>query len=158
MTFDNQKTTIRIFLNKMISAIVAAVSIVTILVTRWFDPQLLGITKYQWVLIVAGVYLLLVILSWVRGMNYFYFDDRGDKIIIRYYPIRPMGRKKKAIQIPKISLAGFEIKRTLLGLRKILILKQHVKKRVAKYPPIAITSLTPQELEILEKHLRLYAR
>lgn len=158
MTFDNQKTTIRIFLNKMILAMIAAAMVVAILSTQWFDPKLLGITKYQWILIVAGVYLLLVVLSWIRDLNYFYFDDEGDKIIIRYYPIRPLGRKKKAIQIHKISFAGFEIKKTLLGIKKILILKQLVKKTVAKYPPVGITALTKKELALLEKQLSLYVR
>jgi hypothetical protein len=158
MTFDNQKTTIRIFLNKMILAIVAAVTVVTILTTQWFRPQLLGITQYQWVLIVAGAYLLLVVLSWIRDMNYFYFNDKGDKIIIRYYAIRPLGRKKKAIQIQKISFAGYEIRKTFFGLKKILILKQHMKKTVAKYPHIGITALTKQELALLEKQLSLYVR
>ena len=158
MTFDNQKTTIRIFLNKMILAIIAAVAIVAILATPWFHPELLGITKYQWILIVAGAYLLLVVISWIRNLNYFYFDDTGDKIIIRYYPIRPLGRKKKAVQIPKISFAGFEIRKTALGIKKILILKQHVKRTVANYPPISITALTKQELAMLEKQLSIYVR
>jgi len=158
MTFDNQKTTIRIFLNKMIHAIIAAVAIVAILATSWFYPELLGITKYQWILIVAGAYVLLVVISWIRNLNYFYFDDTGDKIIIRYYPIRPLGRRKKAIQIPKISFAGFEIRNTTLGIKKLLILKQHVKRTVANYPPIGITALTKKELAMLEKQLSIYVR
>ena len=158
MTFDNQKTTIRIFLRKMLLAIITAVLVVAILATTWFDPDLLGITKYQWIFLVACMYVLLVVLSWVRDLNYFYFDDKTDKIIIRYYPIRPLGRKKRAIQIPKTALAGYEIKMTTFGLKKILILHQYIKKSVAKYPPIVITSLTRQELALLEKQLTSYIR
>lgn len=158
MKFDNQKTTIRIFLNKMLLAIITAVAIVAILATPWFDPELLGIMKYHWILLVTGVYLLLVVISWIRDLNYFYFDDKGDKIIIRYYPIRPLARKKKAIQIQKISFAGFEIKKTALGIRKILILKQYVRRTVANYPPIGITALTRNELKLLKKQLSAYVR
>ncbi len=158
MTFDNQKTTIRIFLRKMVIAIAAAISVVTILAAPWFDPDLLGILKYQWILLIAVLYILIVAVSWMRGLNYFYFDDKGDKIIIRYYPIRPLGRKKKAVQIQKTVFAGFEIKKPVLGLKKNLILKQYVKKKVAKYPPIGITALTRQELRALEKQLSIYAR
>ena len=158
MTFDNQKTTIRVFLRKMLIAILTAVILVIVRTTSLFRPELLGISQYQWIYVIAGAYLLIVVISWFRGLNYFYFDDTGDKIVIRYYPIRPLGRKKKAIQIPKISFAGFEIRRTSLGLKKILILKQHVKKSVANYPPIGITSLTRAELDMLEKQLSIYER
>ena len=158
MKFDNQKTTIRIFLRKMLIAIIAAVAIVTILTTTWFDPGLLGIIKYQWILIIAGTYLLIVIISWIRGLNYLYFNDEEDKIIFRYYPIRPLGRKKKAIEIRKVYFAGFEIKNTALGLKKVLILKQYFKNKVAKYPPIGITALTKQELDTIRKRLSVYVR
>jgi hypothetical protein len=45
-----------------------------------------------------------------------------------------------------------------MGLKKVLILHQHVKNKVAKYPPIGITSLTREELSRLEQQLSQYAR
>lgn len=158
MIIDNQKTVIRIFLRKMLLAIITVVIIVAMLATDWFKPKLLGITQYQWIILVAGIYILLMTGSWLRGLNYFYFNDKGDKLIIRYYAIRPLGRRKKALQIPKTALAKYEIIKTNLGLKKVLILHQHVKNKVAKYPPIGITSLTGDELSRLEKHLSLYVR
>lgn len=158
MTIENQKTVIRIFLRKMLLAIVTVVIIITMLATKWFKPDLWGITQYQWILLVAAIYIILIGGSWLRGLNYFYFNDKGDKLIIRYYPIRPLGRSKKAIQIPKTALAKYEIVKTNLGLKKVLMLQQHVKNKVAKYPPIGVTSLTPDELSRLEKQLSLYVR
>lgn len=158
MTIENKSTVIRIFLRKMILAIITVVIIVAILATNWFKPGLLGITQYQWILLVAAIYLLLIVGSWLRGLNYFYFNDKGDKLIIRYYAIRPLGRKKKAVQIPKTALAKYEIIKTNMGLKKVLILHQHVKKSVAKYPPIGITSLTSNELSQLEQQLSAYVR
>lgn len=158
MTIENQKTVIRIFLRKMLLAIVTVVIIVAMLATEWFNPGLWGITQYQWILLVAAIYLILVGGSWFRGLNYFYFNDKGDKIIIRYYPIRPLARRKRAIQIPKTALAKYEIIKTNLGLKKVLMLQQHVKNKVAKYPPIGVTSLTPDELSRLERQLTLYVR
>jgi len=158
MTIDNQKTVIRIFLRKMFIAIITVMIIVAMLATDWFKPALLGITQYQWIILVAAIYILLVSGSWLRGLNYFYFNDKGDKLIIRYYPIRPLGRTKKAVQIPKTALAKYEIIKTNLGLKKVLILYQHVKNKVAKYPPIGVTSLTPGELAQLEQQLSQYVR
>ena len=158
MTIENQKTVIRIFLRKMLIAIITVVIIVSILATNWFKPELLGITQYKWILLVAAIYILLIGGSWLRGLNYFYFNDKGDKLIIRYYAIRPLGRRKKAVQIPKTALAKYEIIKTNLGLKKVLILHQHVKKNVAKYPAIGITSLSRDELSRLEQQLSLYVR
>ncbi len=158
MTIDNQKTVIRIFLRKMFIAIITVVIIVAMIATDWFAPELLGISQYQWIILVALIYILLVSGSWLRGLNYFYFSDKGDKLIFRYYPIRPLGRKKKAVQIPKTALAKYEIIKTNLGLKKVLILHQHVKKQVAKYPPIGVTSLTAAELAQLEHQLNQYIR
>jgi hypothetical protein len=157
MTIDNQKTVIRIFLRKMFLAIITVVIIVAMLATDWFKPALLGIPQYLWIILVAACYILLAAGSWLRGLNYFYFDDQGDKLIFRYYPIRPLARSKKTMQIPKTSLAKYEVKKTNLGLKKVLILYQHVKKQVARYPPIGVTSLTKQEISMLEKKLSQYA-
>ena len=156
MTIENQKTVIRIFLRKMLIAIITVVIIVSMLATKWFKPELLGITQYQWIVLVAVIYILLIGGSWLRGLNYFYFNDKGDKLIIRYYAIRPLGRRKRVVQIPKTALAKYEIIKTNLGLKKVLILHQHVKKNVAKYPSIGITSLTRDELSRLENQLSLY--
>jgi len=158
MTIENQKTVIRIFLRKMLLAIITVVIIVAMLATDWFAPDLLGITQYQWIILVAAAYIFLSVGSWLRGMNYFFFSDKGDKLIFRYYPIRPLGRRKKAVQIPKTALAKYEISRANMGLKKVLILHQHVKNKVAKYPPIGITSLTGDELSRLEQQLSQYAR
>lgn len=158
MTIENQKTVIRIFLRKLFIAIITVVIIVAMATTKWFKPELLGITQYQWIILVAAIHFLLVGGSWLRGLNYFYFTDKGDKLIIRYYPIRTLGRKKRAVQIPKTALAKYEIIKTNLGLKKVLILHQHVKKNVAKYPSIGVTSLTRDELSRLEQQLSLYVR
>jgi hypothetical protein len=158
MVFDNKKTTIRIYLWKMIQAIVVVVLLVVIMVSGWFDKDVLGIEKYQWVILVTLVYLLLVIISRLRLLYYFYFSDDGDKILIRYYPIHPLVQKKKAVQIPKTALAGYEIQRSALGLKKVLVLRQHVKGKIANYPPIGITALSRIETDLLKKHLDRYSR
>lgn len=158
MIFDNKKTTIRIYLGKMILVIVTVVLLVGIMVSGWFEKDVFGISKYQWVILVTLVYLVLVTTSRLRQLNYFYFSDEGDKILIRYYPIHPLVQKKKAVQIPKIGLAGYEIKSSMLGLKKVLILQQKVKGSVAKYPPIGITSLNRKESDLLTKQLNKYLR
>jgi hypothetical protein len=45
-----------------------------------------------------------------------------------------------------------------MGLKRVLILHQHVKGNIAKYPPIGITTLTQAELAQFEKQLAKYVR
>ncbi len=158
MVIDNKITTIRIYLWRMIRTIVIGVLLIGILVSGWFDKDLLGVPKYQWIILVCLVYLVLVILDRFRKLNYFYFNDEGDKILLRYYPIHPVVRKKKAVQIPKIGLAGYDIRSSVFGLKKELILRQKIRGKVAVYPPIGITALKREELDLLEKHLDKYVR
>jgi hypothetical protein len=158
MIIDKQQIVIRVFLRKMILAIITVVAIIAMLATDWFKPELLGIPQYLWIIGIAVIYLLISAGSWYRGLNYFYFNDKGDKLIFRYYPIRPLARSKKAIQIPKTALAKAEIVRTNMGLKRVLILHQHVKGKIAKYPPISITTLTEAEVSQLAQQLARYAR
>jgi hypothetical protein len=46
----------------------------------------------------------------------------------------------------------------MLGLKKILLLMQVIKKSTAKYPPISITSLTAEELSMLTGQLSQYRK
>jgi hypothetical protein len=158
MVFDNKKTTIRIYLWKMIQAIITVVLLMIILVSGWFERDVLGVPKYQWVILVAMVYLVLVAVSRLRQSNFFYFSDEGDKILIRYHPIHPLVQKKSAVQIPKTGLAGYDIRSFFFGIKKVLILKQSMKGKVATYPPISITSLSDREIDLLEKYLDRYVR
>lgn len=158
MQFDNQKTTIRISLWKMFLAIFFAVLIIFFLATSWFNKPFIGLERYELILISAGLYLSIIIVIYILDLNYIYFNDDGDQIVIRYFPIRPLGRKKRAIQVPKISLAGFEVKKSLFGLKKFLVLHQKTLKGAAKYPAISITSLTNKEFEIITGQLKKYVR
>lgn len=158
MQIENQKTTIRVSLWKMFLAIFFAVLIIFFLATRRFNKPFLGLERYELIIISAGLYLFIILVIYLLDLNYIYFNDDGDQIVIRYYPMRPLGRKKKAVQIPKISLAGFEIKKSFLGIRKSLILHQKTKKGAAKYPAIGITALNKKELDIITSQLKRYVR
>jgi hypothetical protein len=158
MTFDNKKTTYRIYLRKLYIAILFTIIIVVFLASGWFDKPFQGLSKYMLILIVAIIYVLIIIINFIRDLNYFYFSDNGPNIIVRYYPLRPLSSSRRSVEIPKTSFAGYEIRQTMLGLKKILILMQVIKKSIAKYPPISITSLTAEELSMLTGQLSQYRK
>lgn len=158
MLIENKKTTIRVYLYKMIQASVTVILLTGIMVSGWFERDVLGISKYQWIIGITLLYVGMIIIARLRQLNYFYFNDEGDKIQIRYYPIHPLVQKKKAIKIPKIGLAGYDIQVSMLGLKKILLIRQKVKGKIATYPPIGITSLKSDELESLKEQLDKYVK
>ena len=156
MTFDNKKTSYKIYLRKLYLAISAALIIVFLLFSGLVEDPLLGLSKRQLIIAVAVVYFLIIIINFFRQQNYFYFNDSGKNIIVRYYPLRPMASSRKSVEIPKSRFAGFEIQDSMMGLKKNLILKQVLKKSVASYPPISISSLTREELAKLTRQLSSY--
>lgn len=158
MNFDNKKTTIRVYLWKMFMAIFFAVLIVFFLAANRFNKPFLGLERSHLILVTACLYLIIIIFIFFLDLNYFYFSDDTDRIIFRYYPIRPIGRKRRSVEIPKIALANYKIKSSFFNLKRTLILYQKVKKNVAKYPPIRITSLSKAEREMLENQLNKYIR
>ena len=142
----------------LVALLIVVVLLIGILVSGYFERDVLGITKYQWVLLVTLVYLILVVIARLRKLNYFYYNDEGDKILIRYYPIHPLVQKKRAIKIPKIGLSGYEFKKSMMGLKKTIVLRQKVKGKVATYPPIGITALSRKEVDLLKTNLDKYVR
>lgn len=128
------------------------------LTTTWFNKPVLGLDRTELILITAGLYLLIIIILYLLDLNYVYFNDEGDQIVVRYYPMRPFARKKRAIQIPKISLAGFNIRRSFFGFRRTLVLQQKTKKGIATYPGIGITALNTRETEFVVTELKRFVR
>ncbi len=159
MKFDNQKKAIRVSLNRMFIAIIFTILIIVVLVSGWFDKQLLGLEKGRIALIVLGVYVLINIYKYLLDLNYIFYSDDTDKIVIRYYPLRPFStRKRKSIEIPKQLFVRFRIKSMFFGQKKKLILYQAIKNTVAKYPPISISSLNSEELQKLTDSLTAHSR
>lgn len=142
----------------MFLAIFFAGLAILFLTTTWFNKPVLGLERKDLILITAGLYLLIIIILYLLDLNYVYFNDDGDQIVVRYYPMRPFVRKKKAVQIPRISLAGFDIKKTFFGLRKTLVLQQRTKKGIATYPGIGITALDSKETEAIIAELKRFVR
>lgn len=86
--------------------------------------------------------------------HYFAFKDSGDKLTFRFYNTHPFFMKPQAIEIHKKLLAKYEMKKSLGGLRKEIILHQKTPKGVATYPPISVRALGPQQWQKLDKALK----
>lgn len=155
MQIDLRRTAIRMRLRGLAMAFIFAALIMTILLSELLDKPLLGIGKAQAIYLLTGIYILAVIYNYIRDYHYIYFSDEGNKLILRYYSMRPLSQAKRSIEIPKGTLSRYELKSSLLGLRQKLILFQKVKGGVYKYPGVSITALAEEEKKKLLQALRL---
>jgi hypothetical protein len=120
----------------------AVIALAVILGHRgWHFPD----GRMLWISIGTGLYAL--IFSWRMWRNpyYVYFEYDENLIRIRYCSLRPLVIKKYAIEMHPSKLAGFEIVTSQFGLRKVLILSENRKGKIAKYPGVCINFLKKKE-------------
>lgn len=156
MKFNNEHTIYSIHVVKLLSVIFIMI-ITTLLITsrlgRLFEDAT-GLSRWLIVIVLAMLYIALVVYFKLRRSAYFSYNDEGSKIVIKSYLIGNSS-KKALYEISKNSLYKFEINRA--GLREELTLYTRNGTKVAKYPPLSITSITLAEKAQLEESLNRFA-
>src|SRR3989339_730129 len=105
--------------------------------------------NYLFEAVLSIVCVALFIIYMTMGHTYLYYNDEADKLVFRYQMLNPFITNRKAIEIPKKLFLKFEIKKSLFGLKKQIVLYQKTKDGVAKYSPICLTSLKKSEINNL---------
>lgn len=108
--------------------------------------------------IISILLFLLYIILHIIDLNYIFYNDEKDKVILRYYYAHPFLRKYRAIEIHKNKLAKYEIKSSFLGLRHELILYQKTNKGDYKYPSVSISSLSKNDRNKIENSINVILR
>ncbi len=155
MVIDIKRTVIRIQLRRFVVVILFLI-IIVFLLTGLVKEMLWGLSKYQWSMIVAALYLLNLIIDNLLEPYYIYYSDEGKKIILRYFSLGFFNRRKNSIEIPKDQFAGFQADKSLFGIKEKIILLQHVKNIDAKYPPVSLWALSKTEKHNLKESLKSY--
>lgn len=96
------------------------------------------------ILLVGYIFMLIL------KLHYFYLNEENSKLVFRFYTSHPLIRTYKAFEIQKSNLADFEIRESVFGLKKELILKISTKKGTGEYPPLSISLLNKRELSALK--------
>ena len=154
MTINNKRTAFKTRTRSFFLAIIAALFIIVILVSGWFENPILGMEKQHYTFIVLGIYLIISVFFYILDLNYIFYNDDGDKLIFRFSSLRIMSKTKKAYEVPKQKFLGYQVSKSFFGLKKHLILFQSQNNKKAKYPPVSISSLTKNELTKLISSLR----
>jgi len=158
MKYDNKQAAYRIWLRRLLFAIIFTLAVIIILFTSWFDNPESGITKYHLIIAIALVYIIISLFNFLRLPYFISFSDVDDMIIIRYYPLSIFNSKKNSIEIPKKQFVKFETLKFFFGLEEKLIVYQNFRNKIAKYPPISLSAVNKSDRERIKNSLRRYTK
>lgn len=158
MKFQNKKNTTAIWLNKFILTLVFTMLIIAVGFVRLFDSPVLGLERTHWIILLLIVWLIIAFIQSIRQPCYIYFEDAGDRIIIRYHPLRMMNQKKNAIEINKSDFVRFESEKFFWGKYEKLIIYQKFRNKVARYPAISLSAVNKKDIERIKGILGKYVK
>lgn len=158
MVIDNTKVVVRDRQMMYMMAISLTIIIPIFCFADVFDNPVFGINRELYIIVTCAIYLLVNIYRFVLDLNYIYFNDFDDKLVFKFYTLRPFMQKRRSIEIKKESFCKFKIKKSIAGQKKSLILFQLVKNKVAKYPPISISALNEEEYNNLLSSLNAVSK
>jgi CDP-diglyceride synthetase len=156
MVIDIKRTVIKTQLRRLIVVVFFILVILIVLLGVSEKHTVLGMNKYQWAMIIGLLYFLSIVFESVLELNYIYYSDRDDPIVFRYFSMSIFNKKKNSIEIPKNAFAGYQLISSLKGMKKKIILLQRIKDKIAKYPPVSISSLNKRQFRQLIDSLDKY--
>ena len=156
MTFDNSKTIISFRIKLFGATIVLLAYLAMAYVIRMIKFPLLGMSDTVWTVILIAIWVILAFLPMILNYQYISYSDEGENIIFRYFTSGIVGGKKNSIEISKISFSGYKTETRFFGLIQSITLFQKFQEGVAKYPPVYISALKPEEKAKVIKSLNTY--
>ena len=156
MQFDNKKATYRIWLQKFITPVVLSPLILTFSFSNYFNQPFWGIARGFWIVFFCVIWVSVILYHRLSSPYYIYYSDKGNKITLRYFPVKPFNQKKHSIEIPKSKFVKFEIVKG--STYNSLVLYQNFKKGVGKYPPISLSALSKENLKAVKSSLNQHIK
>lgn len=158
MKLDNRKNVYNIWLKKFLATILLTIMFITFGFTDFFQAPVLGIEKTWYLLALAIVYFCLGIYHYLQKPNYVSYNDNGDKIILRYYPVHILNRRKNSIEVPKENFESWETKKFLFGTGEMLFVNGRYKTKLAKYPGISLSAVNLSDRDKIKKALDTFVK
>ncbi|MFN8208437.1 MAG: hypothetical protein U0T82_13660 [Bacteroidales bacterium] len=158
MTVDITRTAIRVRVQNLLITLLFSALIIIVLLSNFFNSPILGLSRGMIILLLAVIYFLYAAYGLLLDRYYVFLNDDGQKIVFRYYSMRPLSQLKHSIEIPKGNFKGYEINYNRLGFIPRIVLFQQQKSGIFKYPPVSLSALSKKELDQVERLLDKYAR
>ena len=158
MKLDNQKNTYRIWLSRMVMAIVFTFSILILIFIPWFEDRYPLFTKYHMIMLIAIIYVAINMFNAGKSQNFISYSDHGEMIIFRYYPLSLFNSKKNSIEIPKQQFVRYELKPFFFKRYQKIVLYQRFRGKVVGYPPVSLSALDKGDRERMFASLGKYIK
>lgn len=156
MQINNENTVVRIQVLKSLFAIIV-LSLIGILYSTNIEPyslKYLGLSNLGITLLIILAYFIFYFYHLAVKTSYLFFSDDGFKIIIRFYPLKPINPKKSSYEIPKNQFYKFTFKKSLLW--EEVTVYQKIGSNISKYPPFSIKGLKKEQKAKLFLTLKKY--
>jgi len=102
----------------------------------------------------GGIFLLWLLYFQVADYQYIEFDNRNNKVLLRYYKIIRFGKTDfNAIEFPQNLLYNINFENSVFGKLTDLTIVIRTKRGIAEYPSVSLTALTYQERMEIKKTL-----
>ena len=157
MELDNQRNTYRVWLSRLVMSVVFALIILAIVFLPWFDESKFWLTKYHVAIFISAVYILVNWINYMKRPYYVSYNDQGEMLVVRYYPVSMFTSKKNSIEIPKKQFVKYELKPFFLKSQHYLILYQNFREKVVPFPRISLSAMDKQDREKMLKSLDKYS-
>lgn len=156
MQIDNQRNIYRIWLSRLVMTVVFALVILALIFIPWFENLESGITKYHFIILVSVIYVGVNWFNFLKRPFFVSYSDKGEMLVVRYYPVSMFTSRKNSIEIPQKQFAKFELQKFFLGTQQKLILIQNFRGKEAKYPAISLSALDQEDREKMLESLKSY--
>lgn len=105
----------------------------------------------------GAFYVLLSLLVWFAGRIWFVeFTFKDNVYEFRYYVLTSPFGSKRMVRIPTEYLYAFAIKRSLINIKKELVLYQEKEGKLFEYPPIPIGNLFLEKQKVVLNQLKIF--
>lgn len=158
MKLDNQKNTYRIWIRRLVMAIVFTLVILVLVFIPWPDDPPFWLNKYFLIILLAAGYISLNTVNYLKAPYFVYYSDQGEMIVLRYYPLSMFTSRKHSIEIPKQQFVRYELKTFLFGTQQKIILYQHFRDRVVPYPAVSLSAVDEEDRIRIFSSLQKYVR
>jgi hypothetical protein len=158
MKVDNQRNTYRIWIRRLVKAIVFTLMIIVLIFVPWFEESEFWLTEYHLMVLVGLIYVVTNTINSLKVPCFVSYSDHGEMIVLRYYPLSLFTSRKHSIEIPKQQFVKYELKPFFFGRHHKIILYQHFRNKVAPYPPISLSAMDQEDQKMILVSLQKYIR
>jgi len=137
--------------------VVFSLIILAIVFLPWFDETEFWLSKYHVAIFISAIYIIVNWINFLKRPYFVSYNDQGEKIVVRFYPVSMFTSRKNSIEIPKKQFVKYELKPFLFKTQHYLILHQNFRNKVAAYPRISLSALENEDREKLLESLDKYS-